>query len=285
LIYQFDRASEVQLVVRPYLDTTERGVFATRSPVRPNHIGISVVHLLRIEQNRLYIDDVDMLDGTPLLDIKPYVPAFDSFEQSRAGWLKAKSASDVVADSRFESAKADTKYANQSCALDTVYGIVDSRSGSPLPGAANPATDWRRHMKISARNVFEGKVQTVTQGAVNSEVTLVLTGGERIVSVITNSSVDSLDLVEGKTAYAIIKANEVIVGKGVDGAKLSARNVLAGEVISSHDGAVNSEVAIKLTGGVTVIASITKESVHALGLQRGDKVSAIVKASNVMIGV
>jgi tRNA-Thr(GGU) m(6)t(6)A37 methyltransferase TsaA len=109
LIYQFDRSSEVQLVVRPYLDTTERGVFATRSPVRPNHIGISVVRLLRIAQNRLYIADVDMLDGTPLLDIKPYVPAFDSFEQSHAGWLKAKSASDVVADNRFESGKADTE--------------------------------------------------------------------------------------------------------------------------------------------------------------------------------
>jgi molybdate transport system regulatory protein len=140
-------------------------------------------------------------------------------------------------------------------------------------------------MKISARNVFEGKVQNVTKGAVNAEVNLALTGGEHLVSVITNSSIDSLGLVEGKTAYAIIKANEVIVGKGVDGAELSARNVLAGEVISSHDGAVNSEVAIRLVGGVTVIASITKESVHALGLMQGDKVSAIVKASNVMIGV
>jgi molybdate transport system regulatory protein len=140
-------------------------------------------------------------------------------------------------------------------------------------------------MKISARNVFEGKVQNVIKGAVNAEVTLALTGGEHIVSIITNSSLDSLGLVQGKTAYAIVKANEVIVGKGVDGAKLSARNVLAGEVISSHDGAVNSEVAIKLTGGATVIASITKESVRALGLMQGDKVSAIVKASNVMIGV
>jgi len=108
LIYLFDRAAEVQLVVRPYLDTAERGVFATRSPVRPNHIGISVVRLLRVEQNRLHIADVDMLDGTPLLDIKPYVPAFDSFEQSNAGWLNGKSASRVVADGRFESGKADT---------------------------------------------------------------------------------------------------------------------------------------------------------------------------------
>jgi tRNA-Thr(GGU) m(6)t(6)A37 methyltransferase TsaA len=109
LIYLLDRASEVQLVVRPYLDTTERGVFATRSPVRPNHIGISVVRLLHVEQNRLYIADVDMLDGTPLLDIKPYVPFFDSFEQSRAGWFNGKSASEVAADDRFESRSADTK--------------------------------------------------------------------------------------------------------------------------------------------------------------------------------
>jgi len=112
LIYQFDRASVVRLVVRPYLDSTERGVFSTRSPVRPNHVGISVVRLLHIEQNRLYVADVDMLDGTPLLDIKPYVPAFDSFEQSRAGWLNGKSASEVVADSRFEAGNPDADQAS-----------------------------------------------------------------------------------------------------------------------------------------------------------------------------
>jgi tRNA-Thr(GGU) m(6)t(6)A37 methyltransferase TsaA len=109
LIYQFDRASEVRLVVRPYLDTAERGVFSTRSPVRPNRIGMSVVRLLRVEQNRLYVADVDMLDETPLLDIKPYVPAFDSFGQSRAGWLNGKSATEVVADGRFEMGTEDTK--------------------------------------------------------------------------------------------------------------------------------------------------------------------------------
>jgi molybdate transport system regulatory protein len=140
-------------------------------------------------------------------------------------------------------------------------------------------------MKISARNILEGKVQSVTKGAVNAQVTLVLAGGEHVVSIITNSSVDSLGLEAGKTAYAIVKANEVIVGKGVEKSQISARNLLQGEVISSHDGAVSSEVEIKLTGGATVVASITKESVHALGLKQGDKVSAIVKASNVMIGV
>jgi molybdate transport system regulatory protein len=140
-------------------------------------------------------------------------------------------------------------------------------------------------MKISARNVLEGKVKDVTKGAVNAQVTLVLDGGEQIISVITNSSADLLGLETGKSAYAIVKANEVIVGKGIDGSKLSARNVLAGEVTSTHDGAVNSEVEIKLNGGTTVVASITRESVRTLGLKQGDKVSAIVKASNVLVGV
>ena len=94
-------------------------------------------------------------------------------------------------------------------------------------------------MKISARNVLAGKVQNITKGAVNAEVVLTLEGGETVVAIITNSSVDSLGLEEGKSAYAIIKASEVIVGKGVDAAKLSARNVLAGEVSSVLDGAVN----------------------------------------------
>jgi tRNA (Thr-GGU) A37 N-methylase len=84
------------------MDETARGVFATRSPAQQNPIGISAVRLLSVEDNRLLIADVDMLDGTPLLDIKPYVPAFDSFEGSRAGWYTNKSAASVVADNRFE---------------------------------------------------------------------------------------------------------------------------------------------------------------------------------------
>ena len=108
LIYLFNHASEAQLVVRPYLDTTERGVFATRSPVRPNHIGISVVRLLHIEQNRLYVADVDMLDGTPLLDIKPYVPHYDYYPVQRCGWLDTVPDKPLVADDRFERPDART---------------------------------------------------------------------------------------------------------------------------------------------------------------------------------
>jgi molybdate transport system regulatory protein len=139
-------------------------------------------------------------------------------------------------------------------------------------------------MKISARNVLAGQVKQVTKGAVNSEVTLTLQGGENIVSIITNSSVDSLGLQDGKSAYAIIKASDVMIGKG-NGMKLSARNVLAGELANFHDGAVNSEVEVKLAGGTPVVASITKESVKALDLHPGDQVSAIIKASHVLLGV
>ncbi len=140
-------------------------------------------------------------------------------------------------------------------------------------------------MKISARNLLAGKVQSVTKGAVNAEVSLTLEGGETVVAIITNSSVDSLGLAKGAAAFAIVKASEVMIGKGLDGAKLSARNVLAGQVNEVHDGAVNSEVVVRLPGGTDIVASITKESVHKLGLKSGEKVSAIVKASNVMIGV
>jgi len=140
-------------------------------------------------------------------------------------------------------------------------------------------------MKISARNVLAGKVQKVTKGAVNAEIVLSLQGGETVVAIITNSSVDKLELEAGKSAYAVIKASEVMIGKGVDGAKLRARNVLPGEVSNLQDGAVNSEVEIRLAGDTVVVASITKQSARALGLQNGDKVSVIVKASNVLLGV
>jgi molybdate transport system regulatory protein len=140
-------------------------------------------------------------------------------------------------------------------------------------------------MKISARNVLAGTVKNVTKGAVNAEVVLALEGGDTVVAIITNHSVDSLGLREDSSAYAIIKASEVMIGKGVESAKLSARNVLVGDVSRLEQGAVNSEVEIRLAGGTAVVASITKASVRALDLRQGDKVSAIIKASNVLVGV
>ena len=106
LIYAFDRASTPQLVVRPYLDDGEHGVFATRSPSRPNHLGLSSVRLLAVEGNCLRVAGVDMLDGTPLLDIKPCVPAFDYLPAARIGWFEGRLPEHAVADSRFERGSA-----------------------------------------------------------------------------------------------------------------------------------------------------------------------------------
>jgi tRNA-Thr(GGU) m(6)t(6)A37 methyltransferase TsaA len=101
LIYWMDRSGRFKTKVIPYRDTKEHGLFATRSPSRPNPIGLSVVRLLRREGSVLHIADVDILDGTPLLDIKPYVPDFDSCPGSRAGWFDRAGVDRRVADERF----------------------------------------------------------------------------------------------------------------------------------------------------------------------------------------
>ncbi|MFH1463379.1 MAG: tRNA (N6-threonylcarbamoyladenosine(37)-N6)-methyltransferase TrmO [Pseudomonadota bacterium] len=87
LLYVFDRARPVRLEVTPYLDTVQRGLFATRAPNRPNPIGMSCVRLLAVEGCTLRVADIDVLDGTPLLDIKPYASRFDHWEVERCGWL------------------------------------------------------------------------------------------------------------------------------------------------------------------------------------------------------
>lgn len=88
LLYHFHLTKPGRLQGKPYMDTVVRGVFAMRGPSRPNPIGISIVRLSKVEGTRLYIQDVDIVDGTPLLDIKPYVPAFDVRPVERIGWLK-----------------------------------------------------------------------------------------------------------------------------------------------------------------------------------------------------
>ncbi len=88
LLYHFHMVREHLLKVRPFMDEDEHGVFATRAPSRPNPIGISIVRLIRIEGNILHVRDVDIVDGTPLLDIKPYVPEFDVKSVERKGWLE-----------------------------------------------------------------------------------------------------------------------------------------------------------------------------------------------------
>jgi len=103
LLFHFHQAKSPDMLVKPFLDDVKRGLFATRAPRRPNGIGISVVRLLAVKRNILEIENVDILDGTPLLDIKPYVPDFDHQEEFRIGWLeKSKDKIDEkMSDDRF----------------------------------------------------------------------------------------------------------------------------------------------------------------------------------------
>lgn len=90
LLYHFDRADKVELIRKPFLDDEPHGIFATRHPCRPNGIGISIVRLLGHEENLLKVSGIDVLDGTPLFDIKPYVPRFDSYPEAMEGWFAGK---------------------------------------------------------------------------------------------------------------------------------------------------------------------------------------------------
>jgi tRNA-Thr(GGU) m(6)t(6)A37 methyltransferase TsaA len=104
LIYHFHLSRGYSLKVKPFLDDNLHGVFATRAPKRPNPIGISIVRLVKIEGCILYIEDVDILNGTPLLDIKPFVPEFDIREAIKIGWLSQKvgKVHKVRSDDRFK---------------------------------------------------------------------------------------------------------------------------------------------------------------------------------------
>lgn len=101
LLYWFDRVGPMQLLVTPFLDDRKRGIFATRAPCRPNPIGLSCVQIKTIEKNIITVCGIDVLDRTPLLDIKPYVPQFDCFENSRCGWLQGRQPHGRAADERF----------------------------------------------------------------------------------------------------------------------------------------------------------------------------------------
>jgi len=104
LLYHLHEMKDVRLRVVPFLDKEERGVFSTRAPSRPNAIGLSTVRLLKIEGTTLFIEDVDILDATPIIDIKPFIPAFDHREDCKTGWLSgnAERSESLKSDGRFE---------------------------------------------------------------------------------------------------------------------------------------------------------------------------------------
>lgn len=140
-------------------------------------------------------------------------------------------------------------------------------------------------MKTSARNQFSGIVQSIRDGAVNDEIALTVIGSQTIIATVTRDSRNDLGLQPGAQAFALIKASSIILMTDIAGARLSARNQLAGTVSRITPGAVNTEVVVELGGGGTIAAIITHASAVALGLQIGGAVTAVFKASSVIVGV
>jgi molybdate transport system ATP-binding protein len=139
-------------------------------------------------------------------------------------------------------------------------------------------------MKSSARNQLVGTVSAIVAGAVNDEVEITLAGGQRVVAVVTRESTVSLGLAVGSPAFALVKASSIIVVADAGSTLLSARNQLAGTVVSLQPGAVNAEVEID-AGGVRIVAIVTQASARALGLAPGVPALAVFKASGVIVGV
>jgi molybdate transport system regulatory protein len=140
-------------------------------------------------------------------------------------------------------------------------------------------------MKVSARNQFEGTISAVNTGPVNTEVVLDLAGGDKLVAVITSASAKKLGLAVGKRAVGLVKAPSVTVLTDAANYRFSARNQFAGQVAQLVKGGVNSEVTIRLPGGSVVSAVITNEAVSELQLATGKPATALIKASQVILGV
>lgn len=148
-----------------------------------------------------------------------------------------------------------------------------------------PALSWRHLMRTSARNMLLCKIAEVKRGAVNAEVDLDVTDGVKLVAIITEGSVKSLDLAPGKDVFALIKSSFVLLAPDGEVGRTSARNVLRGTVARREDGAVNSEIILDIGGGKSIASIITKESAMGLDLKVGDAACALIKASHIILAV
>jgi molybdate transport system regulatory protein len=170
--------------------------------------------------------------------------------------------------------------------VETDLADVLARLEQGLAGA--PLTDlgsfWSLGMQTSARNALRGTVTRITDGAVNAEVTLRVATGVEITAVVTRESVAALHLAVGKPVIALIKSSFVVLIKG-EGLVTSARNQIAGVVASREDGAVSSEITLRIAEGKTLTATITRESALAMGLTEGEEITALIKAPHVILAV
>jgi molybdate transport system regulatory protein len=168
--------------------------------------------------------------------------------------------------------------------LNRLVGALndDIAAHSDIPGQH---LIWSLGMRTSARNALHGTIERVIEGPVNCEVTLRVSPTVLITAVTTRESVETLDLRQGRSAIALIKASFVILAPGNEPLKTSARNLLPGVVIRHEPGAVSDEVVLQIAEGKTITATITRGSGEALGFEVGDKAQALIKASHVILAV
>ena len=140
-------------------------------------------------------------------------------------------------------------------------------------------------MKSSARNQFSGVVTAVRNGAINDEVEIEVATGQKLVSMVTHESRQALKLEVGTKATVLIKASSILLVSDSAGMRFSARNQLGGKVEAVVEGAVNSEVLVRLPGGALIVAIVTNGSVSSMGLRKGDDVTAMFKASSVFVAI
>ncbi len=166
--------------------------------------------------------------------------------------------------------------------LSRVARLIDA---PPDEASVSPLSSWRFLMKTSARNMLQCKVAEVKAGAVNAEIILDVADGMRLVAIITAESARTLGLVPGREAFALIKSTFVLLALEGQIGRTSARNVLAGTVARRDDGPVSSEIVLDIGSGKTIAAIITRESADALGMKVGDRASALIKASHIILAV
>jgi molybdate transport system regulatory protein len=172
-------------------------------------------------------------------------------------------------------------------AVEREHRLFLERAGAAVAGFS---ADWqmigRIGMKTSARNQLYGKVSAVQRGTVNDEIAVALPGGQSIVAVVTHESTETLGLVVGAEAVALVKASSVLlVADDGTSDRLSTRNRLRGTVSAVQRGAVNAEVSLTLEGGAVLTSVVTNESVAELGIAEGQALVAAFKASSVILGV
>lgn len=138
-------------------------------------------------------------------------------------------------------------------------------------------------MITSARNQLTGTVNAIKTGAVNDEIDITLPNGQSLVATVTHSSVQYLNLRQGGEVIAFIKAPWVILTAADSGLRFSARNQFSGTIKSIVTGAINSEVVVEIDPTLTLVSVITNESVTGLGLKPGDAITALIKASSIVL--